>query len=347
MSTLKVGFIGVGRPWRTPGATGFGMNYQHAEGYKALPDMRLAACADISDENAKAFVEKTGTERIYSDYRVMLAKEKLDVLSISTWPDLHAEMVLAGCEAGVKVIHCEKPVADTFGAAKSMAAAAAKHGVRLSFNHQRRFGGIFLEVKKVKASGRLGKLIRMEATPPNLYDWGTHWVDMMQMFNDETPAKCVLAALDIRKGTKVFDLLHEDQALAFIEYRNGVQGLLMCSLGGNPPALRFIGEKGVLEANAWGDNPLRFWKSGPGEAEIIPVTETQDGHVGRAIAEVINSYRENRPCELSADNAMRATEIIFAAYESVRRRGRVDLPLEISDHPLLDMVAAGQLKLAK
>jgi UDP-N-acetylglucosamine 3-dehydrogenase len=228
-----------------------------------------------------------------------------------------------------------------------MEAAAKKHGTRLSFNHQRRFGGIFLEVKKVKAAGRLGKLVRMEATPPNLYDWGTHWVDMMQMFNDEAPAKWVLAALDIRKGSRVFDLLHEDQALAFIEYENGVQGLLMCSLGGNPPALRFIGEKGVLECNAWGEKPLKFRRSESGEAEEIPVTDTQDGHVGRAIAEVINSYRENRPCELSVENAMRATEIIFSAYESVRRRGRVDLPLEINDHPLLALVAAGELKLAK
>ena len=48
--------------------------------------------------------------------------------------------------------------------------------------------------------------------------------------------------------------------------------------------------------------------------------------------------------ETGAGNALNATEIIFAAYESSRRRGRVDLPLEIEDNPLEAMVESGQLK---
>jgi hypothetical protein len=40
---------------------------------------------------------------------------------------------------------------------------------------------------------------------------------------------------------------------------------------------------------------------------------------------------------------LQATELIFASWESARRRGRVDLPLEIEDNPLEDMVEAGQL----
>jgi phytoene/squalene synthetase len=36
--------------------------------------------------------------------------------------------------------------------------------------------------------------------------------------------------------------------------------------------------------------------------------------------------------------ALQATELIFATYESSRRRGRVDLPLEIDDSPLIAML---------
>jgi len=42
---------------------------------------------------------------------------------------------------------------------------------------------------------------------------------------------------------------------------------------------------------------------------------------------------------LSGRRALRATELIFATYESSRRRGRVDLPLDIDDSPLLAMMA--------
>ncbi|MBM4083576.1 MAG: gfo/Idh/MocA family oxidoreductase, partial [Planctomycetes bacterium] len=51
-----------------------------------------------------------------------------------------------------------------------------------------------------------------------------------------------------------------------------------------------------------------------------------------------------REPELSARRALNATELIFACWESSRRRGRVDLPLDISDSPIEAMVAAGELK---
>jgi hypothetical protein len=38
-----------------------------------------------------------------------------------------------------------------------------------------------------------------------------------------------------------------------------------------------------------------------------------------------------------------ATELIFAIYESVRRRGRVDLPLDAEDNPLEALVDAGEI----
>ena len=54
--------------------------------------------------NAQAFQAIHGGERLYADYRKMLAEEELDIVSISTWPVLHAEMVIAAAESGVKAI---------------------------------------------------------------------------------------------------------------------------------------------------------------------------------------------------------------------------------------------------
>jgi predicted dehydrogenase len=70
------------------------------------------------------------------------------------------------------------------------------------------------------------------------------------------------------------------------------------------------------------------------------------GFYERAIAEVIDALRSGRESDLSARRALNATEIIFAIYESSRRRGRVDLPLTIADNPLAAMVDAGQLSVA-
>ncbi len=72
MTTFRVGIIGCGRPWKTQGATGFGMSHQHALGYEASPDTKIVALADINLENAKAFQAVHGGEHIYQDYQEML-----------------------------------------------------------------------------------------------------------------------------------------------------------------------------------------------------------------------------------------------------------------------------------
>ena len=41
--TLRVGIIGCGRPWRSEGATGFGMSHQHAFGYRETGKAEIVA----------------------------------------------------------------------------------------------------------------------------------------------------------------------------------------------------------------------------------------------------------------------------------------------------------------
>ena len=111
MTPYRVGFIGCGHPWKSAGASGFGMSNAHADGYNASPDAKIVALADIVEENALAFQERNGGDEIYTDYHQMLAEANLDIVSISTWPHLHAPMVLDCVRAGVKAIHCDSTLA--------------------------------------------------------------------------------------------------------------------------------------------------------------------------------------------------------------------------------------------
>ena len=60
--------------------------------------------------------------------------------------------------------------------------------------------------------------------------------------------------------------------------------------------------------------------------------------VSRGIADVIDALGTEREPLLSAHFALKSTEIIFAAYESSRRRGRVDLPLTADDNPFVTIL---------
>ncbi len=344
----RVGIIGCGRPRLTEGATGFGMSHAHAKGYTASPDATIVALADINPENAQAFQAIHGGERIYTDYREMLATEELDIVSISTWPMLHAEMVIAAAESGVKAIHCEKPMAPTYGEAVAMVASCEANGVQLTINHQRRFGPPFRKAKELLKSGAIGALQRLEGSCANLFDWGTHWFDMFFFYNDETPVQWVIGQVDARGSKEVFGALCEGQGLSHFQFQNGVQGLLTTGFGAPGLINRLVGETGVIEVGHSQEQPVRLFNAESGGWQAVEIDGGMHSmdFVGLGVLDLIDALKTGREPELSGRRALRATELIFATYESSRRRGRIDLPLTIEDSPLISMVASGALPTA-
>jgi predicted dehydrogenase len=322
------------------------MAHEHANGYLAMPGVQLVACADLSRENADAFAADFGLSGVYTHYPTMLRKEKLDIISVCTWPHLHAPMVIAAAKSGVKAIHCEKPMADSWGASLKMAEAAKKHRVRLTFNHQRRFGAPFQTALRLIKSGKIGKLTHLESYVPNIYDMGTHWIDLMGMLNHESPALWVIGQLDCRTLRRVFGAPVEGQGIWQWLYENGVHGLISAgSQMGGKASLRARGTEGQIDIN-WDEPVLHAKLRGMSKMKVIPLKENihGPGFVARAMADVVKAIRQGKTSQLSAENALKTTEIIFGCYESARVRGRVDLPLKIRDNPLEAMIQSGQLR---
>jgi predicted dehydrogenase len=328
------------------------MAYEHGAAYQSIDGCELVACADIVEENARAFADAHGFSSIYKDYKEMFEKERLDVVSICTWPHLHEPMALDAMDAGVKVIHCEKPMADTWRGACKMARTAQEKGVQLTFNHQRRYGKPFTLAKDLIDNGEIGDLLRFECEFGNIYDTGTHFIDMLSFYlGDSAKGQWVLAQVDAREKNQVFGAYCEDQQLLLFEYDNGVFGLVYGGKPGGKSPLgvtnRIIGTEGIIDVGVGhgADNAIRWRKLGEREWRH-PDTGGESIHgphfIQRAIQDVIDCYRAGRKCQLSAENALVATEIIFGAYESSRTRGRVDFPLSESvGNPLRDLVEGG------
>jgi predicted dehydrogenase len=304
MAQYRAAIIGTGRPRREEGATGFGMSHHHARGYLASGQCELVALADINRQNAEAFRDEHGTSqtRIFEDYRQMLAEARPDVVSICTWPGLHAEMVIAAAEAGVRAVHCEKPMAPTWGEARRMHAACVERGVQLTFNHQRRFEASFRTARRVLREGAIGQVVQMQAACSNLFDWGTHWFDMLFFFNGESPAEWVMGQIDVRAERAVFGVPLETQGLSYIAYQNGVRGLLITgdTLPAESPerpgrnalgaAHRIVGSEGVLELGGAGGSRVRVLSgAAPGfqEVPLDAAPSGTEGAIGAGIADLL------------------------------------------------------------
>ena len=358
MTTFKVGIIGTGIRAPLPGVTGYGMAHAHAAGYAASPDAEIVAAADINPVALKAFCDKHNVPRGYLSADEMLANEELDIVSICLWPHLHAPMTIKVAEAGVKAgkpikaIHCEKPMALTYGDAKRMVEVCDANNVVLTFNHMRRFGAPFQKAKALLKDGAIGELERLEAYTGDLYDWGTHWFDMLFFYNDETPVEWVIGQMEPKGGASIFGVILEGQGLSLFKYANGVAGLMVTgssSFYGQGSGFksggcgnRLIGSKGIIEVAVQGGPELRIRSEATGgvwQTVELEVGGLHGSHLHvEAIFDLIDALKTGREPELSGHRALQTAELIFATYESSRRRGRVDLPLDIEDAPFIEML---------
>lgn len=366
--------VGTGTDPDDPDADGYAMAYRHATGYRRLDQCRLTACADIVPENARVFADNWGirSEFVFEDTREMLDVVQPDIVSVCVPPHAHADVVLTITDHNAPdAIHCEKPMATTWAECREMVDVCASAGVQLTFNHQRRFGRPFRMAKQLVDDGTIGDLSRVELGGKNLYDYGSHLFDLCGYFTEQTPAEWVMAGIDYSEENLQFGAHNENQAIAQWRYEDGVSGLASTGEGSALSCeMRLLGDEGIVEIGG-SDGPLRVlddggWRTidtgrdgvhGPRATRVDAATEYvaervpflspervgPPTYIDRAIEDVVTALDAGRGSELAADNALQATELIFACWESVRRRGRVDLPLDIDDNPLESMVEDGSL----
>ena len=323
------------------------MGHRHMAGYEASGRCVLAAVADISRENAELFVAAHKPDApVFSDFRKMMRAIRPDVVSVCLWPHLHAEVVCAVARFHPRVIMCEKPMDLHWDACLRMDRTCRKQGVLLAIDHQRRFNLPLAKAKQMLDSGAIGRLVGLEGAWSNLIDSGTHVLDLMFYFNGDTPAEWVLGQIDMRGATRIFGAINEGHGISEFRFQNGVRAIYHfghqhAELG---CLLRLTGELGIIEILS--DAPwLRFRPCGQAAWEVIDTGENihDDKAIYRGIADVLACLESGTVPQLASERALRATEIIFATYESSRRRGRVDLPLRPGKCAMLSMLATGEL----
>ena len=319
-----------------------GRGREHAKGYAACEGVEVVALADPVAEAARALGEGCGVpkEAQFEDFRAMLSSQKFDIVSVCTWTGQHHDQVLAAINAGARAIHCEKPMAPTWGESRAMHQAAQEANVQLTFCHQRRFNPTFVTARRLIQEGAIGKLERVEGFCPNLFDWGTHWFDMFFFLNAEEPAAWVMGQADSSRDKTVFGVPVDWAGLSFISFQNGVDGLLVTGPNAwERGAVRAIGSEGILEIPQGDGGPVRLLSSKAAGWQDADLSGAPGGDsTVMSVQEAVECLRAGSEPRLSSAKASAATELIFATYESARSRRRVELPLQIDDSPLAAMI---------
>ena len=352
MATYRAAVIGLGRMGSTfddemaSGGTVF-RPYCHGPTYYYSDRVELVAGADIHDEQRAIFGERwdVPSDHLYSDYREMLERERLDIVSVCTTARIHSAIVQDVARAGVKGIWAEKPIALSLEEADAMVGTCQKEGVALAINCARRWTHFYSEAKSIIESGELGDVLQVTAHfPCGLSSNGSHLIDTIRYLagGDVEWAFGEMESDDVAMGDD------DPYGNGYLAFDNGVRAFLRSMYSGEVSSqIMVIAEKGQVLCQ---ESPTRFEiirngapapygedfrapspkLTSPLPATYpIPLPPRVEGTGITIVNDLIESFENGRAPRCSGEDGLKALEIAIAMRESHRRGGvKVTLPLE-------------------
>jgi len=110
----------------------------HIPAFKACAGARIVSIASAHRENAQAVADEFRIRHVANDWRELIARTDVDLVSIVTPPATHSEITLAALAHGKHVL-CEKPMALNADEAKQMTERGEQAGVLALIDHELRF----------------------------------------------------------------------------------------------------------------------------------------------------------------------------------------------------------------
>ncbi len=326
--SYRVGIIGSG-----------GMGGSHARHWTQKTHTEVVAVADVNERSARKLAGEFGAKS-YTDYEHMLESEACDIVSVTTWQNVRAEITVTAAESGVVGILGEKPMASSLGEADRMLEACAEHGVKLAIGHQRRFTPQNVEARRLVLEGAIGTptaMLRRDAH--GLLNRGTHELDeMMYVLGDPRPI-WVIGQVTRKTDRWERRVRCEDRCAAIIAFEGGIRGTYESDLP--EPGLQgdvIYGTEGILKRGPEGSLLLLNRHSSDWQSiQPPPVEADQYDEFISWLDGRIDAHRNE------GGTARLTMELMMAIYESARIRDAVELPLRTGDNPLDIMVEEGTL----
>ena len=321
---IRIGIVGCGQ-----------MGRWHLDAYKRNTKVQVVGFADTDLAKARKFAEEVKA-RAYESHREMVAKEKLDGISLCTVPSTHRDIALDLLEAGVHVL-CEKPLAVSGDQAREMVAKAQQKNRLLLTAFKFRFFEEVIKARELIQGGTLGRIcnfrlmfggyINMAGTwyarhdlagGGIIMDNGPHAADLIRYLLGEIQS--VSARCGRYQGIDV-----EDNAQLTFTLANGCVGTADLSWSASVPSDSYFeayGEDGAMRLD-WQGLACRYrtwndWKR-------IDNKLTMKDTFARQIDHFVEAIHGGQAPVLGNGEGLKSQLVIDAAYESLKTHTPVSL----------------------
>lgn len=310
MRTFKVGFVGAGAVTR-----------MHLKGYEKHQDrVKVVGMCDPNEAAVHERADEFGIPGRYTDLQEMIRDSGMEVAVVCTPSTIRSSVMGPLLEAGIPIF-VEKPFADTYPEAKSIAEEAARRQVPVSVNQNFRKHFKFDFIRGLIQEGIVGKLEgihfsslfyrqdkgwRVNTERHALAVMAIHWLDgIRRMANSEADSVYCSAY-----SSSAVDCIGETDATVQMTFANGVRAHFTQSF--SSPFIKndlvVLGSEGVISSNSdviglyrldpsgvpnWNPTPVQTWQA------VMPIEEAVFDGLDQLLVwietgiEAANSARDN------------------------------------------------------
>jgi myo-inositol 2-dehydrogenase/D-chiro-inositol 1-dehydrogenase len=327
------------------GLVGYGAwGNHHARVMAECPTARLMAVAETDETRQAEAAGRYPQAAVVSDYREMLDRADVEVVSVVLPSHLHLEVGRATLQAG-KHLFMEKPMALSTADCRELTELAAGKGLRLGVTHQFRFSPLWGKIKQMIESGAIGDpqyaIIELWRNPYRLGadgwrydlrrvgDWileePIHFFDLARWYFGKCgePESIYARAnsLDSRRPE-----LH-DNFSAIVNFPGGQYAVISQTLGAfeHHQVAKLTGSRGALWASWSGAqdrtfHPTFFLKHFDGQTvtEVpIPSAAGEVYELADAVTDMAEAVQTGRSPRVTAEDGTWAVQLCLKARESV------------------------------
>ncbi len=327
---IKVGLIGAGA-----------IGYFHLSGYENNSNCELIAIASRTEKSAKLAAKKFGVPNTYwgENWKIMLEKEDLDVVSICSPNYLHAEMTLEALKNDVNVL-CEKPIALTKKELDKIEEVVKTSGLIYFTAFQKRYNPIVPYLKKIVEEKILGDLTYVrynfshlgpytswkplsdekwffdadKAGGGVLLDLGVHCIDILRhLIGEFTSVEWASFNTSCKK------IQHEDNGIVLFRFINNALGIVYVSWCNEPhEIIEIFGTNGILRIDLHTNDLLlkpKEIKQVDNVKALLSFETPEDYNTqNKLIDHFIECVKENKQESPDFQDGKRAVEFVLDAY---------------------------------
>ena len=318
------------------GVVGLGVGARHVAAYMSLPDCKVVSICDLDAVKIKDVGDKHGISQRFTDFREVTEDPTIDVVSICTYDDVHAEQVIS-CLRSRKHVMVEKPLALHRKEAERIYDALTKSGCLLTSNLVLRTSPRFQEVKQRVAAGEFGDIFLIEGDYLHnilyklmdgwrgrmdfysvTYGGGIHLIDLMRwILGSEVIEVTGMSNKILTKGSTYE---YDDTTAHLLRFDNGALGKTATTLGSIHPKFHSLNVYGTKQSFQNAIPHGRIFSGDEMEEGYDVTTPFAASDKGALIPNFIEAITNGTEPEVTAVDVFRVMDVCFATTRSLQTR---------------------------